>query len=49
MRIFGLKGDEKVGGWRKLYSEELHNLYFPSKIIRMIKTKRKETTRKAKT
>jgi hypothetical protein len=22
-RIFGLKGDEVVGGWRKLHNEEL--------------------------
>jgi hypothetical protein len=26
-RIFGLKRDEITGGWRKLYNEELHNLY----------------------
>jgi hypothetical protein len=25
-RIFGLKRDEMVGGWRKLHNEELHNL-----------------------
>jgi hypothetical protein len=32
-RIFGPKRDED---WRKLYNEELHNLYSPN-IIRMIK------------
>jgi hypothetical protein len=26
-RIFGPKGDEMVGGWRKLHNEELRNLY----------------------
>jgi hypothetical protein len=26
-RIFGLKGDEVTGDWRKLHIEELHNLY----------------------
>jgi hypothetical protein len=26
-RIFGPKGEETTGGWRKLYNEELHNLY----------------------
>jgi hypothetical protein len=26
-RIFGLKRDEILGGWRKLHNEELHDLY----------------------
>jgi hypothetical protein len=26
-RVFGPKGDEVTGGWRKLHNEELHNLY----------------------
>jgi hypothetical protein len=26
-RIFGAKRDEVIGGWRKLYKEELHKLY----------------------
>jgi hypothetical protein len=26
-RIFGLKGEELTGGWKKLHEEELHNLY----------------------
>jgi hypothetical protein len=25
-RIFGLKGDDVTGGWRKVHNEELHNL-----------------------
>jgi hypothetical protein len=28
-RIFGLKRDEVIGGWRKLHNDELHNLYSP--------------------
>jgi hypothetical protein len=39
-RIFGPKRDEVTGGWRKLCSEALHNLYSASGIIRMIKSKR---------
>jgi hypothetical protein len=27
-RIFGAKRDEVTGQWRKLHSEELHDLYF---------------------
>jgi hypothetical protein len=30
--IFGLKRDEVIGGWRKLYHEELPNLYSPPSI-----------------
>jgi hypothetical protein len=36
-RIFGPKRDEVTGGWRKLYNEELHNLYSSPSIVRMIK------------
>jgi hypothetical protein len=39
-RIFGPKRDEVTGVWRKLHNEELHNLYFRSSIIRMIKLRR---------
>jgi hypothetical protein len=35
-RIFGPKGEEATGGWRKLHNEELHNLYSLPSIIRMI-------------
>jgi hypothetical protein len=38
-RIFGPKGDEGAGGWRRLHNEELHNLY-ASPIIRVIKSRR---------
>jgi hypothetical protein len=37
---FGLKRDEVIGGWRKLYNEELHDLYSSPSIIRMIKLTR---------
>jgi hypothetical protein len=36
-RIFGLKADERIGGWRKLHNEELHNLYSSPSIIRMMR------------
>jgi hypothetical protein len=38
-RIFGLKRDKVMGGWRKLHNEELHNLYSSPSIIRMIKSR----------
>jgi hypothetical protein len=39
-RIFGLKRDEVIGGWRKLHNEELHDLYSSPSIIRIIKSSR---------
>jgi hypothetical protein len=39
-KIFGLKRDEAVEGWRKLHNDELHNLYTSPDIIRMIKSRR---------
>jgi hypothetical protein len=39
-RIFGPKRDEVTGGWRKLHTEELHNLYPSLNIIRIIKSRR---------
>jgi hypothetical protein len=38
-RIFGPKGDEVTGEWRKLHSGELHNLYSSPDIIRPIKSR----------
>jgi hypothetical protein len=38
--IFGPKGDEVTGGWRKLHNKELHNLNSSANIIRMIKSRR---------
>jgi hypothetical protein len=37
-KIFGPKGDEVTGEWRKLHNEELHNLYSSPDIIRQIKS-----------
>jgi hypothetical protein len=38
--IFGPKGDEVTGEWRKLHSGELHTLYSSPDIIRQIKSRR---------
>jgi hypothetical protein len=39
-RIFGPKRDEVTGEWRKLHSEELHNLYISPDIIWQVKPRR---------
>jgi hypothetical protein len=39
-RIFDQKRDEVTGDWRKLHSEELHNLCSSPNIIRMMKSRR---------
>jgi hypothetical protein len=38
LRIFGPKREED-GSWRKLYNDELHNLYFSPNIVSVIKSK----------
>jgi hypothetical protein len=38
-RIFGPRGDEVEGGWRREDNEELHNLHASPNIIRVIKSK----------
>jgi hypothetical protein len=40
-RIFGQKGDEVTGGWRKLHNEEFQNLYSLPSINKMTKSRRK--------
>jgi hypothetical protein len=39
-KIFGPTRYGVTGGWRKLYNEELHNLYSSPSVIRIIKTRR---------
>jgi hypothetical protein len=39
-RVFGPNRDKVTGEWRKLHSEELHNLYSPPDIIRQVKSRR---------
>jgi hypothetical protein len=39
-RIFGPRGDEVTGEWRKLHNEELHVMYCSTNIIPMIRSRR---------
>jgi hypothetical protein len=38
-RIFGPRRGEVTGEWRKLHNEELHDLYCPPSIIRIMKSR----------
>jgi hypothetical protein len=44
-RIFGPKGEEARGEWRKLHNEELNALYSSTNIIWGIKSRRKRRAR----
>jgi hypothetical protein len=35
-RIFGLKRDEVMGGWRKLHNEEVRDLYSTPSVIKLM-------------
>jgi len=39
-RIFGPKGDEVTGEWRKLHNEKLNVLYSSLNIVRVVKSRR---------
>jgi hypothetical protein len=39
-RIFGPKGDEATGEWRRLHNVELNDVYSSPNIIRVIKSRR---------
>jgi hypothetical protein len=39
-RISGPKRGEVIGGWRKQYNVELHNLFSSTSIMRMVKSRR---------
>jgi len=39
-RVFGPKGEEVTGEWRKLYNEELRDLYSVPNIVRVVKSRR---------
>jgi hypothetical protein len=39
-RIFGPKGDDMIGAWRKLHNKELYNVFSSPSIIRIIKSSR---------
>jgi hypothetical protein len=47
-RIFGSKIDGVTRNWRKLHSEELHNLYSLPDIIRLMKSRRMRWPRNIK-
>ena len=43
-RIFGPKRDGVRGEWKKLYMEELNDLYYSPNIVRVIKSRRMRWT-----
>ena len=43
-RIFGPRRDEVTGKWRRLYNEELNDLYSSPNIVRVIKSRKMSWT-----
>ena len=43
-RVFGPKRDELTGEWRKLYNEELSDMYSVPNIVRVVKSRRMRWT-----
>jgi len=39
-KIFGPRRDEVTGEWRRLYNEEINDLYSSTNIVRVIKSRR---------
>jgi hypothetical protein len=39
-RVFGPRRDDVAGEWRKLYNEELNDLYSLPNIVRVVKSRR---------
>ena len=39
-KVFGPKGDEVTGEWRKLHNEELNDLYSLPNTVRVVKSRR---------
>jgi hypothetical protein len=39
-RVFGLKRDKVTGEWKKLYNEELNDLYSLPNTVRVVKSRR---------
>jgi hypothetical protein len=39
-RVFGPKGDEVTGKWRKLHNEKFNDMYSLAKIVRVVKSRR---------
>jgi hypothetical protein len=38
--IFGPNRDDVTGEWRKIYNEEIHDLYCSPNVVRVIKSRR---------
>jgi hypothetical protein len=44
-RVDGPRRNELTGRWRKLHSEELHNMYSPPDFVGMIRSRKKRWVR----